>query len=440
MVRYIDFYSVYVMGSVQTLLGFYFLAKLLHKKIRLGAYILFAVCGIGVISLIQVTTSFASAGLGVYVLLLLASGKLLLRAGWKSVVLYTALVVEVMQLCYGLVSILQSICYPLLSGFDQRAVGILLMLCGDAAALLLSGACCYFVWRYFSYYEAVKKQYVFLVLIPVLMIFIMNGYIHSVVYGCSVSDSSGLMVSANHCQMFIMQLLAIASLFCILFSYKKLLASVCLSSELSLLEQEEHFLNQYVEQAREHYEKTKAFRHDVKNHMAVLKKLLQSGKLEQAFTYIRDMDEMAEELSFSCSTNNPVVDILAGKKLGIAAGMGIDVDCPLVLPYPCGVRDIDLCIILSNALDNAIHACKKMEDGAQKYIRVSGRLQGDFLLIEVANSFQGSGIYRQGTGLSNVKTIAEKYHGAMSIKVQDQVFLLHVLLILPGKVFEKEEL
>ncbi len=174
--------------------------------------------------------------------------------------------------------------------------------------------------------------------------------------------------------------------------------------------------------------------------MAVLKKLLQSGKLEQAFTYIRDMDEMAEELSFSCSTNNPVVDILAGKKLGIAAGMGIDVDCPLVLPYPCGVRDIDLCIILSNALDNAIHACKKMEDGAQKYIRVSGRLQGDFLLIEVANSFQGSGIYRQGTGLSNVKTIAEKYHGAMSIKVQDQVFLLHVLLILPGKVFEKEEL
>ena len=60
MVRYIDFYSVYVMGSVQTLLGFYFLAKLLHKKIRLGAYILFAVCGIGVISLIQVTTSFAT--------------------------------------------------------------------------------------------------------------------------------------------------------------------------------------------------------------------------------------------------------------------------------------------------------------------------------------------------------------------------------------------
>lgn len=32
MVRYIDFYSVYVMGSVQTLLGFYFLAKLLHKR------------------------------------------------------------------------------------------------------------------------------------------------------------------------------------------------------------------------------------------------------------------------------------------------------------------------------------------------------------------------------------------------------------------------
>ena len=185
-----------------------------------------------------------------------------------------------------------------------------------------------------------------------------------------------------------------------------------------------------MEEAKARYEKTKSFRHDVKNHIMVVKDLLQNEKLEQALNYIGDMESMTEELSFPCSTNNPVVDILVGNKLGTAKNMGIDVCCSLRLPYPCLVRDIDFCIILSNALDNAIHACKNMHGTAEKYIRMTGRIQGDFVLLEIENSFQGNGLLRKGTGLSNVKAIAEKYHGAMSIKTQDTSFNLSILLII----------
>lgn len=229
----------------------------------------------------------------------------------------------------------------------------------------------------------------------------------------------------------VMQLLGMASLFCILPIYKKLLQNFRLSTELSLMEQEEHSLKQYVEEARTRYEKTKSFRHDIKNHMLVVKELLQSGKTEQALHYMGDIEHMAEELSFPCSTNNPVVDILAGNKLGIAKNMGIDVCCSLLLPYPCGLRDIDICIILSNALDNAIHACKNIEEGGDKYIHVSGRVQGDFILIEVENSYEGNGMVQTGTGLSNIKAAAEKYHRAMSTKTEGKVFALHVLLVIP---------
>ena len=64
-------------------------------------------------------------------------------------------------------------------------------------------------------------------------------------------------------------------------------------------------------------DKTKSFRHDIRNHIAVVKKLLQSEKLEEAVTYMEELDDMAEKMSFPCSTNNPVVDILVGNKLGI---------------------------------------------------------------------------------------------------------------------------
>lgn len=47
----------------------------------------------------------------------------------------------------------------------------------------------------------------------------------------------------------------------------------CRLTELSLLEQEEHSLLQYVEAAKERYEKTKSFSHDIKNHITVVKNL-----------------------------------------------------------------------------------------------------------------------------------------------------------------------
>jgi sensor histidine kinase regulating citrate/malate metabolism len=234
----------------------------------------------------------------------------------------------------------------------------------------------------------------------------------------------------SHWQLLAMHLLGLVSLFCILFSYKKLQQNFRLCTELSLLEQEEHSLNQYVEEAKTRYDRTKSFRHDIKNHIEVVKNLLQSGKLEEAVSYIEDMDDMAENMSFPCSTNNPVVDILVENKLGIAKSMGIDVDCSLLLPYPCGLKDIDICIILSNALDNAIQAVKRLDAGMEKYIQVSGRIQGDFLMMEVENSFHGKGAFKKGTGLSNVKKVAEKYGGAMSIETQENKFVLHVLLIL----------
>lgn len=429
MVNYIDFFNEFVMGSVEMFFLFYFYVKLLHKKVKNYFYFLFAVCAAVFCHFVQVDTI---AVFGLVVLLLMVGGILLCHAEVKSALLYAALVVEIMMLCYGIVKSLLSVLYPLMSVAFQDMAGMVFMVLGELVSLLLSGFCYYIVYRYFSYYTNTEIQYMYLVFIPLLLIFIMDEYINSVIYGWEIIKDDGTSeYLINHWSLFIIQLLGISSLFCILFAYKKLLQNFRLSMELSLLEQEEHSLSRYVEEAKTHYEKTKSFRHDVRNHIAVVRDLLQNGKTEQALHYIGDMEDIAEGLSFPCSTNNPVVDILVGNKLGIAKNMGIDVDCSLLLPYPCGLRDIDICIILSNALDNAIHACKNISSGAERYIRVSGRIQGDFLMVEVGNSFQGKGMFKKGTGLSNIKTAAEKYHGAMSIKTHGTEVVLNVLLIIP---------
>lgn len=87
-----------------------------------------------------------------------------------------------------------------------------------------------------------------MILTPVLMIFLIGEYVNTLIYS-NVINNSRIIIYINHYQMFAIQLLGMASLFCIMFAYKKLLQNFRLSTELRLIEQEEHSLNQYVEEA-----------------------------------------------------------------------------------------------------------------------------------------------------------------------------------------------
>ena len=430
MVEYLDFFNIYIIGLIEAAFQFYFLAKILKKKLWLPFYFLFGVCAVVFTSFLSVGTA---TGFVVMVFLLTVCGILVCHVDFKTSLLYATLTTEIMLLCYGIVKSLIGLLYAWLPYFFYDTAGIAAMLASEAASLLLTGVCYYMVYRYFSDYTASEMQQMFLVFIPILMIFIMCEYINTLSFDYQyviLEEDGSFEYLLSHWQLLVMHLLGLLSLFCILFSYKKLQQNFRLSTEISLLEQEEHSLNRYVEEAKTRYDETKSFRHDIRNHIVVVKNLLQSGKLEEAVSYMEDMDDMAEKMSFPCSTNNPVVDILVGNKLGIAKSMGIDVDCSLLLPYPCSLRDIDICIILSNVLDNAIQAVKRLDAGMEKYIYVSGRTQGDFLMMEIENSFYGKGAFKKGTGLSNVKKVAEKYGGAMSIETQENIFVLHVLLII----------
>ncbi len=428
MERYINFFNSYIIGSIQMTLGFTFFIRFLQKKGRFSYYLLFALPGL---ALVLMAPGGSVAEYLVYTLLLVVVGILACRADWKSVVFYAALTVGIMEICQGIVNSLSGMLHSWTFSQHQNAAAAVSIVLGIAAVALCTVCYCA-VYRYFLSYETTDKQYLFMFLIPVLMIFFMDEYICSIIYGNeTIQNAGGREIPIKHHQMLVIQLFGMASLFCLMFAYKKLLWNFHLSTELSLLEQEEMSLNQYVEEARARYEKTKSFRHDIKNHITVVKEFLRNEKQEEALAYIGDLAEMTEELSFPCSTGNPVADILLGNKLGIARNMGIDVDCSLLLPHPCLVRDIDFGIILSNALDNAIHACRDVSDGVGKFIRLSGRTQGDFILLEIENSFCQKGSVGRGTGLSNIKAVAEKYQGAMSIKTQGTSFLLSVLLVIP---------
>ena len=218
--------------------------------------------------------------------------------------------------------------------------------------------------------------------------------------------------------------MGLAALLCTLYAYRQLCQGFQAQAELQSLTQAAHTQKVYITEAQARYEQTKSFRHDIKNHLSVLDGLLRSGKLEEGREYLKRLETVSASLSFPYQTGNPVVDILLGEKLGLVKEIAAEVS--LALPKPCGIDDFDLCVLFANALDNAITACRA-SDGA-KTIRISGKRQGDFYMLTFENTCSGGPLPPAGTGLSNIRAVAEKYHGALLTEKNGQKFYLCVLL------------
>ena len=228
----------------------------------------------------------------------------------------------------------------------------------------------------------------------------------------------------KHSTLLLLQVMGLAALLCTLYAYRQLCRGFQAQAELQSLTQAAHEQKVYIAEAQARYEQTKSFRHDIKNHLSVLDGLLRGGKLEEGREYLKKLEAVSEALSFPYQTGNPVVDILLGEKLGLAKEITAEVS--LVLPRPCGIDDFDLCVLFANALDNAIAACRA-NDGANT-LRISGKQQGDFYMLTFENTCSDEPVPPAGTGLSNIKAVAEKYHGALLTEKNGRQYALSVLL------------
>ena len=219
-------------------------------------------------------------------------------------------------------------------------------------------------------------------------------------------------------------------------------------------ERQKHFMEEQqvkamkmrLEEAENFYGSIRKVRHEMKNHMTNIKGLAGAGEYGEIEDYIRRMDETMQELEYKYVTGNAVTDVIINDKWRRAEKTGIRFDADF--RYGGEIPAFDLGIILNNLLDNAIEACEKLESG-KGFIRLMLKRKKQFLLLEVENSFDGTApvqtdgglilpttkqstlpgiITEHGIGLENVRDVAERYFGGVSIKVKGEVFHVTVML------------
>lgn len=182
--------------------------------------------------------------------------------------------------------------------------------------------------------------------------------------------------------------------------------------------------------------------HDMNNHISCLKSLADANNLKEIKKYIHNMSDTVENLNFKIKTGNPICDAVINEKYNIAQAEGMEFLCDFMLPEKAYVKSIDLCILLSNALDNSIEACRKItESSIKKKISIKSYLRGLYFIIEISNSniepikYSGNMVLstkpnkiNHGIGLSNIQDVVNKYNGVLDIIEERNYFTISIML------------
>lgn len=210
-------------------------------------------------------------------------------------------------------------------------------------------------------------------------------------------------------------------------------------------------MTEHVRELEQLYDGIRGMRHDINNCVADMEQLLtgdaDSGRLSlqterEARRYLRDMKQAADSLAMRFGTGNPVTDVILNRKYQLCEQENIKFDGELLYPEQLSIEAFDLGIILNNALDNAIEACRRLPESAVREVKFGSYVKGSMFFLVVENSYDRAALrFRDGEpvtskadpemhglGMRNVRKCVEKYYGTIQCEAGEERFALTLML------------
>ena len=198
---------------------------------------------------------------------------------------------------------------------------------------------------------------------------------------------------------------------------------------------------EYIGRYKKKQVETRAFRHDIKNNLAITRMMLEEGHTEEAKEHISDMLGKVSSLSPKYVTGDEMLDIIISMKADRMDELDIKFTLDGVTDGGLNIKPMDMCSIFANALDNAIEAASSCED---PYVSFSIKRTDKFFIIKITNSASGkidieklmstsgytskSDKEHHGFGLMNVRRAVEECNGILKAESLDSSFTLSVMM------------
>ena len=299
-----------------------------------------------------------------------------------------------------------------------------------AAALVLSGLVFRYLRRPYRAYVLENRSGWLLLSFPVVMLFLLFSY-----WSNTVTDPVFLLLIL----LTALSLVVVMAWGLTTAASLRRTAAAGQSARLQLANQRREY-----EALRGKLEQGRRYRHDMRHHLQVLEGLFSQAKSQEGLEYISALNGQLNELAPEVCCANVTVNALLRAYFGKARTCGCRVEVKADIPQRCPVDELDLCIILANGIENAIHACQKNETADDKWIKISvATHENGVITLKIENpcrediAFGPDGLPKvrpsdeHGIGLKSVETVVNHYGGILACERTDGVFLLKAVLSHP---------
>lgn len=211
--------------------------------------------------------------------------------------------------------------------------------------------------------------------------------------------------------------------------------------ELRIAAYQNDLMEKHCEEVENMYRQMRGWRHDYKHHIQTMKAHLMLEQYQELDDYLSELDTDLTKVDTILKTGNVRIDAVLNSKLAVAKEKGIRVNAKAIVPDQLKVKEVDLCVIVGNLLDNAMEACAETAKEKQ-FIRIYMEVLKGQLYIYASNSMadhinKAGGHYlstksgNHGFGLMRIDKVVKKYSGYINRQHEEGIFATEIMLPLP---------
>ena len=240
----------------------------------------------------------------------------------------------------------------------------------------------------------------------------------------------------------IYQIVSFAAILIAIVIYQKLKEKQREEKVNMLLAEQIENTKQHISEVEKLYGDIRALKHDMGNHISVLENLFMKKETEEFEKYLTNLKTTYCVSIEGIKTGNPVTDVILTQKQKEAAEKGIKFECRFIYPADTNINAFDVSVILNNAIENAFEGAEECEN---PYVSISAYRKKNAYMLEVINCTSKrvdvdteTGLPEttkkdksgHGFGLTNIRKMAQKYHGDIDISQDENKFRLTVMLMI----------
>ena len=201
----------------------------------------------------------------------------------------------------------------------------------------------------------------------------------------------------------------------------------------------------YIERYKKSQDRTRSFRHDMTNNLSVLLYLINEGKKEEAGVYLNEMLGQVQNMEMKYVTGDEMLDCIVAMKAEKMEKVNIRFSLEGKLESGLHRKPLEICMIFSNLLDNAIEAQERILDPQkEKWVKMTIKKTDQFWVINICHSTDGladndkrnlmhgytsnKNVQYHGLGLHDIKQAVEEKGGIVKFEALENSFVTSVML------------